>query len=83
MNVLTIRNLWICRINTKYHNRKKYIKLIIKNIKNGKIDIIPINNNGTKNKELITYKIQKVPPISEIIKDVKFQVFNFKNFNLI
>lgn len=42
---------------TKYHNRKKYIKLLIKNIKNGKIDIIPINCHGTKNKELITYKM--------------------------
>lgn len=42
---------------TKYHNRKKYIKLLIKNIKNGKIDIIPLNCHGTKNKELITYKM--------------------------
>lgn len=57
MNVLIIRNLWICWINIKYYNRKKYIKFIIKNIKNGKIDIILINCYGIKNKELKIYKM--------------------------
>lgn len=41
----------------KYYNRKKYIKFLIKNIKNGKIDIILINCYGIKNKELIIYKM--------------------------